>query len=128
MQPVGAVKRQRVEQYVALALAAAGVIAVWWFLWAASIDAKIWNSIPYIACLFLALAFHASLPAAVAAALMLVLDVLVAISVLLETQSPWLLALSLVVTLKFFIVLPVGLVIGWLIQKCFAPRPANGPT
>ncbi|MBX3652145.1 MAG: hypothetical protein KF771_12310 [Burkholderiales bacterium] len=91
-------------------------------------DAKIWNSMPYIACLLLAFVSRAAFPAAVATAFMLALDAFIATSALLETHPSWLLALSLVSTLKLVIVLPIGLAVGWLIQKHFAPMPVNGAT
>ena len=103
----------------------AGIAGIWWFLWVAQVDAKIWNSLPYAACAAIAAASRGAFPAAIAAASMLVLDSFLAISVILETRSPWLMPLSVVSTLKVILVLPLGLALGWFLQHRYIHRTAD---
>jgi len=87
---------------------------------AADIYAVVWSILPYVVCLGFALLPSWALASAISTALMLVIDSWLVISTVFETGSPFLLAGSLVSTLKLILILPVG----FLLNSVFRNRCA----
>lgn len=80
----------------------------------------IWNSVPYIITGALGLfikkqSISMMLLGAILA--MLFVDIWLYIETWLDIKSPMLLAISLASTLKFFVLLPIGALLGYLIYK-----------
>lgn len=101
-----------------ITLALIGMAVTFFFLRQSPLMVVGWNLLPYPIAIVAAVRMTSKMPMLCGVVAMLVVDVWLFLETFLGTTSPLLLGVSLLVTLKFFTVFPIGLLVGSLIEKC----------
>lgn len=94
-----------------------GFAIMLWYLRHATVGAIAWNCVPYAATLLAALAMRRPLAILGGIVAMLVVDLWIVVESTLHNQSPVLLAVSLLSTAKLVTLFPLGVLIGYAIDR-----------